>query len=296
LISSSIDKLRELGAQFNVPVSGQYLYDDLERIADNPDIDFVYIAVPNALHAEYSIRAARAGKHVLCEKPMAVTVEQCEAMIAASAAAGKQLAVNYRFQFDPRYLEMQRLAREEVFGMAKLYRASIGFPLPREDWRLSRDMSGGLLMEQGVYAVSTACDMAGETPVEIVAHAAKSDPERFAEVEESIYWSMQFPSGAVAQCFTSYTVRMNELRVDAVSGYFELNPAYSRAGLKGTSTAGPIAGDDVNLFVVHLDEFAAAVRSGETPKRGTAADGLRDVKVMTAIHEALRTGQPVRIA
>jgi glucose-fructose oxidoreductase len=229
LISSSIDKLRELGAQFNVPVSGQYLYDDLERIADNPDIDFVYIAVPNALHAEYSIRAARAGKHVLCEKPMAVTVEQCEAMIAASAAAGKQLAVNYRFQFDPRYLEMQRLAREEVFGMAKLYRASIGFPLPREDWRLSRDMSGGLLMEQGVYAVSTACDMAGETPVEIVAHAAKSDPERFAEVEESIYWSMQFPSGAVAQCFTSYTVRMNELRVDAVSGYFELNPAYSRA-------------------------------------------------------------------
>jgi predicted dehydrogenase len=296
LVSSSTEKLSEVGNRFAVPASGQYLYGDLERIADNPDIDFVYVAVPNALHAEFSIRAAQAGKHVLCEKPLAVSVEQCEAMIAASAAAGKHLAVNYRFQFDPRYIEMQRFAREKVFGMATLVRASIGLPLRREDWRLSRDLSGGLLMEQGVYAVSTACDLAGEQPVEVVAYEAKSDRERFADVEESIFWSMQFPSGAVAQCATSYTVRMNELRVDAVSGYFELDPAYARTGLKGRSTAGPISGADVDLFVLQLEEFATSVRNGVAPTRGLAADGLRDVKVMSAIHEALRRGGSVRIA
>ena len=296
LVSSGVEKLHEMGRRFGVPQSGQYLYDDLESIADNPDIDFVYVAVPNALHAEFAVRAARAGKHVLVEKPMAISVEQCEAMIAASAAAGKFLAVAYRVQFDPRHLEMQRFAREQVFGMLKLMRASIGFPLQRDDWRLSNDLSGGVLMEQGVYAVNAACSLTGEQPAEVVAHEAKSDLVRFANVEESVFWSMQFPSGAVAQCATSYTVRMNGLRFDAVDGYFALEPAYSADGLRGSSTAGSIGGGNVNQIALQLDEFAACIQNGVGPTRGSPAEGLRDVKILVAIRESLRRGRSVSVA
>jgi predicted dehydrogenase len=252
--------------------------------------------VPNALHAEFAIRAARAGKHVLVEKPMALSVAQCEAMTAASAAAGKYLAVAYRVQFDPRHLEMQRLAREQVFGMPKLMRADIGFPLRRDDWRLSNDLSGGVLMEQGVYAVNAACSLTGEEPLEVVAHQAKSDLVRFANVEESVFWSMQYPSGAVAQCATSYTVRMNGLRVDAVEGYFELEPAYSSDGLRGSSTAGAIGGGSVNQIALQLDDFAACIQNGVAPVRGSAAEGLRDVRILVAIRESLRSGRSVSVA
>ena len=296
LISSSVDKLRELGTQFGVPVSGQYVYDDLERIADNPDIDFVHIAVPNALHSEFAIRAARAGKHVFCEKPLAVSVEQCEAMIAATAAAGKYLAVSYRMQFDPRYAEMKRLAREQVFGKTKLVTANVGFPLRQDDWRLSNDLSGGVLMEQGVYAVNTACDLLGDQPVHVMAYQMKSDVDRFAGIEESVFWSMQFPSGAVAQCATSYTLVMNRVHVDAVSGFFHLEPAYSRVGLQGQSTAGPIAGGDVNQAALQLDAFAASIQNGVAPAYGSAAEGMRDVRVLTAVQESLRRGDVATVS
>jgi predicted dehydrogenase len=296
LISSGVEKLRDVGGRFGVPESAQYVYDDLERIADNPDIDFVYVAVPNALHAEFAIRAARAGKHVLVEKPMAVSVEQCEAMTAASTAAGKFLAIAYRVQFDTRHLEMQRLAHEQVFGMPKLIRADIGFPLTRDDWRVNHDLSGGVVMEQGVYAVNAACGLMREQPVEVVAYEAKSDSIRFANVEESVFWSMQFASGAVAQCATSYSVRMNGLRVDAVEGYFELQPAYSEDGLRGSSTAGNIGGDNGNQIARQLDEFAGRIENGVAPTLGSPAEGLRDVKIIAAIHESLRSGRSVSLA
>lgn len=295
LLSSSVEKLKDIGTRFGVPVAGQYTYDDLEHIADNPDIDFVFVAVPNALHAEFAIRAAQAGKHVLVEKPMAVSSEQCEAMIEASSDAGKFLAVAYRLQFDPRYREMQRLALERVFGMPKLMRADIGFPLPRDDWRLSDDLSGGVLMEQGVYGVNAACNLAGEQPVEVMAQQTKSDFARFADVEESVFWSMQFANGAVAQCATSYTIRMNELRVDAVSGFMELAPAYSADGLRGSSTAGAIGGGDVNQIALQLDDFAACIESGVPPVHGSPAEGMRDVRVLAAIKESLRTRRPIKI-
>jgi predicted dehydrogenase len=118
---------------------------------------------------------------------------------------------------------------------------------------------------------------------------------RFANIEESVFWSMQFPSGAVAQCATSYTVRMNGLRVDAVEGYFELQPAYSEDGLRGNSTAGTIGGDNGNQISRQLDEFAARIENGVAPTLGSPAEGLRDVKIITAIHESLRSGRSVSI-
>lgn len=296
LVSSSVEKLRNLGGRLNVPVTGQYTYDDLERIVDNPDIAFVYVAVPNALHAEFAIRAARAGKHVLVEKPMAVSVEQCETMIAACAATGTHLAVAYRLQFDPSHRELQRLVSKQEFGITKLLRASIGFPLPRDDWRLSDELSGGVLMEQGVYAVNAACDLAGMQPVEVVAHGMKTDPERFAGTDETVFWSMQFPGGIMAQCATSYTMQMNLIRVEAMTGYGKLEPAYSTKGLRGLSSAGSFGGRDVNQIALQLDEFAACIESGIAPRYGSPTEGLRDVRIIAALKESLRENRSIKIA
>lgn len=295
LVSSRRERLLELGGRFGVAESGLYTYDDFDRVAENPDIDLVYIVVPNALHADFAIRAAGAGKHALCEKPLAVSVEQADAMMAAAAAAGTLLGVAYRLHYDPRHVEMRRLAREEVFGPVQLIQPNIGFPIG-DDWRLDPELAGGgVLIEQGVYAVNAACTLADAEPVEVVGYETKTDPQRFARVEESAFWSMQFPGGAVAHCAASYTLRMNRLWAGAASGFFELEPAYTYNRLRGTTSAGSLSGSDVNQFALQLDAFAASVQEGVPLAHGSAEEGARDVRIMAAIYESIRRGAPVRL-
>jgi predicted dehydrogenase len=299
LVSSSREKLAALGAPLGVPDNAQYTYDEFDRIADNPNIHAVYIAVPNALHAEYAVRAARAGKHVLCEKPMAVSVEQGEAMLAASNAAGKYLAVAYRVQYSPHHQAALRLSRDQTFGAIQYVRANIGFGMGADDggWRLSRELAGGgVLLEQGVYAVQTARSLIGMNPIEVFGHEAGSDPARFAEVEESVVWTMRFPNGAIAQCGASYTMAMNKLWAGAKDGYFELEPAYGYDNLRGISTAGDIQAERANQFVAQFDDFAARIRDGVPPDQNSGEEGMKDVRIISAIYESIRVGKPIALA
>ncbi len=135
-----------------------YNYASFDRIADNPDIDIVYVVLPNAMHAEYTIRAARAGKHVLCEKPMATSAKECEAMITACKTANRQLAIAYRLHFEPHNLEAKRLGQRKVFGALRTIEAGFGFIIgDPSQWRLKKALSGGgALMDVGVYALQAA--------------------------------------------------------------------------------------------------------------------------------------------
>jgi predicted dehydrogenase len=297
LVSSSADKLRELGAATGVPEDAQYTYDDFDRIAQNREIQFVYIAVPNALHADFAVRAARAGKHVLCEKPLAASVKQAESMIAASKAARKYLAVGYRVHFSPHHREVLRLSREQVFGPVSYVRANIGFSLGEDaDWRLKRNLAGGgVLLEQGVYAVHAARSLIGMNPVQVFGHETTSDPARFAEVEESVIWTMLFPNGAIAQCGASYTMPMNKLWAGAKAGSFELEPAYGYDNLRGISTAGDIQAERANQFVAQFDDFAARIRDGVPPEKNSGEEGLIDVEIVNAIYESIREGRPIAL-
>lgn len=283
--------------KYNIPRKNIYNYQNFDRIADNPDIDVVYVVLPNAMHGEYTIRAARAGKHVLCEKPMEVSVKKCEEMIEACQRARRQLAIGYRCQFTPHHLEMMRLAREKTFGEVKLIEASFGFRIgDPNQWRLKHALAGGgALMDVGVYALQAARYVSGEEPVEVSATEAKTDKVKFREVDESIMWSMRFPSGLMANCATTYLVGgMNRVLAAAEKGWFQLDPAYSYGGLMGRTSKGEMDLPQVDHFAAEMDDFAQCILK-DKPTKVPGEEGLKDVRIMTAIYESIRRGKPVRI-
>ncbi len=286
-------------AQYNLPDRSIYDYTTMERMADNPDIDIVYVVTPNALHAEHSIKAARAGKHVLCEKPMEVSVERCEAMIAASKAANRQLAIGYRCQFEPHHLECVRLAKERVLGDVKLISAGFGFPIgDPTQWRLNKALSGGgPMMDVGIYALQSARMLAGEEPVAVSAMVVNTDPAKFRDIEESMTFQLTFPSGVIADCRTSYKVSgMNGFTAYTARGAFGVDPAYGYGGIKAFRSDGvPLRFDATDHFVAELDDFSRCIRTG-TPTKVPGEEGLRDIRIMMAAYEAARTGRAVSLS
>lgn len=271
----------------------------MERMADDPAIDIVYVVTPNALHAEHAIRAARAGKHVLCEKPMDVSPERCQAMIDACRAAGRRLAIAYRCRFEPHHLECERLARGGSFGAPRLVEAGFGFAIgDPAQWRLRRALSGGgALMDVGIYALQSTRVLTGEEPVAVTAQEVKTDPVKFGEVDETMAFQLVFPSGTVAACTTSYAVPgLNRMTVYAEHGAFGMAPAYNYTNNRGWRGDGvPLRFDEIDVFAAEMDDFARCIQSGE-PTRVPGEEGLRDVRLLMAIYEAARTGGTVRIA
>ena len=216
-------KIKAWQAKYQIPEKNCYNYDTFDQIADNPDIDVVYIVLPNGMHAEYTIRAAKAGKHVLCEKPMANTASDCMAMIEACRDAGKELAIGYRCQFEPHHQTCMQLARDKTFGNLKVIDAGFGFKIEDPNqWRLKADLAGGgALMDVGIYALQACRYLAGEEPIEISAQETKTDPVKFAEVDESIVWTMKFPSGVLAYCGATYAFSgINRFHAHCDKGWF----------------------------------------------------------------------------
>jgi glucose-fructose oxidoreductase len=259
------------------------------------------VILPNGLHAEYTIRAARAGKHVLTEKPMANTVEECERMIAACRAAGKKLMVGYRSRFEPHNQEAIRMARAQELGRSRVIVADHGFNIGNpEQWRLKRELSGGgSLMDIGIYSLQAARYLTGEEPVAVTAleHTDRSDP-RFREVEDTINFQLRFPSGVIANCVSTYSSPHNRYRLVGTRGWLDLEPAtgYSGQSMRvqlGNSTTAyvPPAGTP-NQFVGQLDHFSECVLNDREPLV-PGEEGLRDLRVMTAIYEAARTGRTI---
>lgn len=283
--------------KYKIPQKNIYTYDTFDQIANNPDIDVVYVVLPNAMHGEFTIRAAKAGKHVLCEKPMEVSAEKCQAMIDACKAAKVKLAIGYRCQFTPHHLAIIEMSRKKVFDAVKLIEASFGFRMgDPHQWRLKHSLAGGgALMDVGIYALQAARYVAGEEPIEISATETKTDPVKFKEVDESIAWSMRFPSGVMANCATTYLVGgMNRVWAGAESGWFQLDPAYSYGGLKGRTSKAELDLPQVDHFATEMDDFADCILNGRTSKV-PGEEGLRDVKIMTAIYQSIREGKTIKL-
>jgi predicted dehydrogenase len=297
LVSGTPNKLKEWGAKYKIPEESRYSYENFDDIAENPDVDIVYVVLPNAMHGEFTIRAARAGKHVLCEKPMEVSVRKCEQMIEACKRAKVQLAVAYRLQFEPHHLEMMRLAHEEKFGGVKLIEASFGFKIGEPvQWRLKKALSGGgSLMDVGIYALQAARYITQEEPIEVTAFETKTDRKKFKEVDESIFWTMKFPSGVMANCGCNYVADdMDRLRVYADEGWFELEPAYEYGGLKARTSDGPLKIKQTDHFATEMDEFAKCVKEGKQIKI-SGEEGLKDVRALMAVYESIRKGKPIKL-
>ena len=299
LVSGTPSTVARFQSRYGVPDSGVYGYDDMHRMADNPDIDIVYVVTPNALHAGHAIAAARAGKHVFCEKPLEVSVERCQAMIDACRDAGRLLGTAYRCRYDPHHVECIRLARERSFGAPLVVRAAFSIDVGRPDqWRLRHALAGGgALVDVGIYALQATRYLTGEEPVEVSAMATCTDPVKYAEVDQTMVWTARFPGGVLAHCATSYGgAGMQSMRVDCERGWFELDPAFFYDGNRGRRSDGvEIAYPSIDLFAAELDDFALSILEGR-PARLPGEEGLRDVRIMQAIYESARSGRSVRLA
>lgn len=297
VVTGSPEKGRKWAAEYGFPERNVYSYDTFDHIADNDDIDIVYVVLPNNMHREFVTRAAQAGKHVITEKPMATTVADAEAMIEACRAAGRSLAVGYRMHYESNTQEIIRLARQRVYGPVQAISGCYAFEIgdPRQ-WRLDKEMAGGgPLMDIGIYVIQAAMYVHGGLPVAVTARSEVIDRERFRSVEENIYWNLEFPDGVIAQGKASYSAEENYLRVKAQFGNYALEPAYTFTGIQGRTPHGDIALPAVNQQALQMDAFADHIING-VENRVPGEMGLRDMKVLMAIYEAVETGRRVEIA
>lgn len=293
LVSGTPAKLAQYGDQYGIPRTHRYSYADYDRIRDNPDIDIVYIVLPNSLHAEYSIRAAQAGKHVMCEKPMAVSVAECEAMIAACRKAGTRLMIGYRSRFEPYNQLAIALARGGHVGPTRIITAEHGFPAQPNQWRLDKPLSGGgSMMDIGIYSLNAARYLTGEEPVEISAIEStdRSDP-RFRTVEDRIDFMLRFPSGIIANCVSSYSSSHNGYRVIGTQGWIDMEPATPYSGHRMTirkdGESGPrtLPAPAKNQFAAQLDHLPECIANGSMPIVA-GEEGLADLRVIEAIYRS----------
>ena len=278
-----------------------YNYQNFDSIVNNKDIDLVYVVLPNSMHKEYTIRAAEAGKHVIVEKPMALTEKDCREMIDACNKAKVQLAVGYRLHYEPHHIEIKRLGQEKVLGKVQLIEVSLGYSLDGispSDWHLKKVMAGGgPLMNLGVYCVQAGRYILGEEPSSVTAQFGPvTKPALFSEVEESITWQMNFPSGAVCTSSSSYNSNIDRLFASAEKGFFELSPAVSYGPFVGRSSKGPFNFPSINQQTAQMDGIGKLIlENKKLPDDIIGEEGLRDMKVLEAIYKAAKTEKKVLI-
>jgi predicted dehydrogenase len=298
LVSGHRDKAERIAAQYGVPKSSIYGYEDMDRFRDNKGIDAVYVALPNSMHAEYTIRSAKAGKHVLCEKPMSISVSEAEAMIAACKAANVKLMIAYRLHYEPTTLKAIRMIREGTLGTVQSIDSANGFNIKQGEWRTVKALAGGgPLLDVGIYSLNAARYLTGEEPVSFKAYNSTIDHDgRFDTVEENTSWTMKFPSGVLASCCTTYGASMPGFyRVYGSKGWLEVGSfGYQGIRLRASYQSG-VAGspnteiDETNpekdpmQFARQADHFSECVLRNQTP--GTPGEeGLRDMEYIEKIY------------
>jgi len=295
IVSGHRDKAEKMAAEYNVPAKNIYGYGDFDTISGNSEIDAVYIALPNSMHAEYTIRAAHAGKHVLCEKPMAASVAEAQSMDDACRKANRKLMIAYRCHFEPAHLRAIQLIRDGKLGKIEAIDSAFGFDIAPGEWRLNKALAGGgPLMDVGIYSLNACRHLTGEEPIDVKGYATVVDQDgRFREVEENLSWSMKFPSGAVASCSTTYSANMTSyFRVlgSKAEMYVEQAFAYDGQRLMTVLPGEPPINEpstlkDPGCFVREIDHFADCIFSNRDPGPN-GAEGLRDMKLMAAIYKS----------
>lgn len=299
IVTGTPTKAVQWKREYNLPDKNSYSYQTFDQLSHNPDIDLVYITLPNGMHKEYVIRAAQAGKHVIVEKPMAFTVKDCQEMIDACRKAGVQLAVGYRLHYEPHHIELQRLGQQKVFGQVRMIDASLGYRLdgtPPDDWHLKKAMAGGgPLMNLGVYCVQSSRYVLGEEPIAVSAqYGPVTMPHLFREVEENITWQLTFPSGAICTSASLSNCNVDRFYASADEGYFELSPALSYGPFRGRTSQAAFNFPTINQQAAQLDDIAKHILDKKPlPAHISGEEGHKDMRVIESIYRAADSGNKV---
>jgi predicted dehydrogenase len=300
LVSGHPDKAKQVAAFYGMDAKQIYNYENYDAIRDNPDVQAVYVILPNSMHAEYTIRAHRAGKHVLCEKPMAANVRECEEMIAAARAAQKKLMVAYRLRYEPFNKAAIEILRKRQLGEIILIDTHNVQNQRAPNIRLSKQLAGGPLGDIGVYCINACRYLTGEEPQEVTAQSYQpKDEARFAEVPRDYVFTMSFPSGAHASCAVSFgSSGSRHYRVLCADGYLDMTRPYGYRGqeLRTYREQKETRHDlnSVNHFAAQMDHFSECILNNTDPLT-PGEEGLRDHRVMAAIEEAAANGRRVKV-
>ena len=296
IVTGSPGKIPEWQKNYGIKDSNVYNYDNMDQIASNPDIDVIYIVLPTGLHAKYAIKASYTGKHVWCEKPMARTVEECQDIINACKKNKVKLSIGYRMQHEPNTQTVIQYAKDKPYGKITKLKAEAGYFDGRSDhWKQNKALGGGAMYDIGVYPLNAVRYATGEEPIAVTARHETSRPEIYTEVDETTYFDLEFPSGAIANCQTSLGKNMNILRVNCEEGWYELSPFQAYNGVRGRTSDGKLLNKKIeNQQARQMDDDALAImNNAEVMVPGE--EGLADIRVVEAIYESARLGKRVEI-
>lgn len=285
--------------KYNIPDKNIYNYGSFDEIASNPDIDVVYVVLPPSMHAEYAVRAANAGKHVWCEKPMAPSAKACQEMIDACRRNKRSLAIGYRLQHEPTTQAYRRIIQQQQLGKVQQVSCAAGYRENRTDhWKQKKEMGGGVLGDMGVYAIQGARFGAGAEPVAVVkAKAYTNRPEIYKNgLDEIVEATLEFPGGVLAEIKTSFAEDINFLDVSMEKGVLKVSPYQPYAGVRAKSPLGEIYHDYAVPWqqAKQMDDNALAIVQNK-PVLVPGEEGLRDIRILEAIYQSAATGQRVTL-
>lgn len=300
VISGTPSKISDWQKKYDIPEKNCYNYENFDRIKNNKEIDAVYIITPNGLHKDQAIRVARAGKHVICEKPMAVNAAEGREMVDACKKANVKLLVGYRMHFEANTLEIVNMRKEGELGKIMFFQGLSGFRIGNPNqWRLDKELSGGgAMMDIGIYSVNGARYMVGEEPAWVTAQETKTNPEKFKEgIDETIQFQFGFPSGAVASCLSTYSMNyLDRFYLNGEKGFAELHPATGYGPIKGRTHKGELTNPHITHQTVQMDEMAAIILENKKPVVPVdGEEGLKDLVIIDAIYQAVREGKKVAL-
>jgi glucose-fructose oxidoreductase len=299
IVTGTPSKAESWKKQYNIPDKNIYNYQNFDQVANNPDIDIIYVVLPPSMHHEYVIRAAKAGKHVWCEKPMAITVKECQEMIDACKNNKRSLAIGYRLHHEPNTQEYERIVNQHLLGKVQKLSCAAGYRENRTNhWKQKKEMGGGVMYDMGVYAIQGARLGSGMEPVKIVsAKTSTTRPEIYKDgLDETAVAVLEFPGGVLADIKSSFGENINFLNIDCQKGSINMMPYSEYSGVKGRSPLGEI----YHPYEVpwqqakQMDDDSKSIKQGK-PMLVPGEEGLRDIRIVEAIHKSANTGQPVNL-
>lgn len=296
IVTGSPEKIPVWQKQYGLLDYNIYNYDNMHELANNPDIDVVYVVTPTGTHRRFTEMAAHAGKHVWCEKPMAMNSKECQSMIDVCKKNKVQLTIGYRMQHEKNTQRIMQLAKQKPYGNIQSIIAEAGYngTGASYSWRADPKLGGGAMYDMGVYPLNAARYTAGEEPVAVSARMSSTTPV-YKNVDETTEFELEFASGIRAQCATSYAKSMNHLRADCEKGWYELKPFQSYSGVQGRTSDGIILPPSpLNQQATQMDNDALAILN-KSPVLVPGEEGMKDIAIVEAIFKAAKTGKRVAL-
>jgi glucose-fructose oxidoreductase len=294
IVTGSPEKIPQWQKNYRIADYNVYNYDNMHQLANNPEIDVVYVVTPTGTHKKFTEIAANAGKHVWCEKPMAMTEQECQEMIEACKKNKVQLSIGYRMQHEPNTQRIMQFAKQKPYGDIKTIIAEAGYngTGASPSWRTDPVLGGGAMYDMGVYPLNAARYTAGEEPIAVTA-TMNSTTEVYKNIDETTHFELEFASGTRAVCATSYAQSMNQLRAECSKGWYELKPFQSYSGVQGRTSDGIILPPaPENQQARQMDNDALAIIN-KSPVLVPGEEGMKDIIIVEAVYKAAKEAKRI---